>query len=134
MKTCFIKNQHSNHFRLSHLPTVLAIGFFDGVHAGHRRVIRTAVEKAKRLKMKSAVMTFLPHPKEVISRGKDNVEMLSTFSQKERLIYDLGIDHLYVIQFNKMFASISPEQFVNDYLIALNVQHVVVGYDFTYGK
>ncbi|HLS65879.1 MAG TPA: FAD synthetase family protein [Pseudogracilibacillus sp.] len=134
MKTCFIKNKHSHYFQLHAEPCVLAIGFFDGVHVGHQKVIKRAVQQAKQMNMKAAVMTFLPHPKEVISRGKECVDMLTTFTQKERVIADLGVDLLYVVQFNKDFASIAPEQFVQEYLCALQVKHVVVGFDFTYGK
>lgn len=134
MKTYFIKNKHSHYFHLNEEPCVLAIGFFDGVHVGHQKVIKRAVQQAKQMNVKAAVMTFLPHPKEVISRGKECVDMLTTFTQKERVIADLGVDLLYVVQFNKDFASITPEQFVQDYLCRLQVKHVVVGFDFTYGK
>lgn len=114
-------------------PFVMAIGYFDGVHYGHQKVIKTAVEKAKALHMKTAVMTFTPHPKEVISKGKASVEQLSTFSQKEAYIKELGVDYLFVVHFNRSFASLTPKQFVKQYIVDMYVKHVVVGFDFTYG-
>lgn len=114
-------------------PFVMAIGYFDGVHYGHQKVINTAVEKAKEMQMKTAVMTFTPHPKEVITKGETSVEQLSTFSQKEAYIKELGVDYLFVVHFNRSFASLTPKQFVKQYIVDMYVRHVVVGFDFTYG-
>src|SRR5699024_7450925 len=71
---------------------------------------------------------------EVISGGKQTVDILTTFTQKEQLIADLCVDLLYVVQFNRAFASLEPKEFVRRYLCALQAKHVVVGFDFTYGK
>lgn len=130
MKTCFIDSKDSHHFVHS-FPCVLAIGFFDGVHRGHQKVIQTAVKIAQEKNLKVGVMTFSPHPREVI--GKEKVERLSTFSQKEALIRELGVDYLYVVAFNRNVQRLPPELFVKDYILRLQAKHVVVGFDFTYG-
>lgn len=133
LKTCFIFQEKRNILFANRPPCVLALGFFDGVHKGHQKVIKTAVEKAKKKGLKAAVMTFSPHPKEVITNGKKQVAKLTTFVRKEQLIRELGVHFLYVIHFDNQFASLRPQQFINKYLIPLQVKHVVAGFDFTYG-
>lgn len=130
MKTCFIESKDSQHFFQS-LPCVLAIGFFDGVHKGHQKVIQTAVKIAQEKNLKVGVMTFSPHPREVIGKGK--VGRLSTFSQKEAMIQKLGVDYLYVVLFNRNVQRLAPKLFVKEYILRLQAKHVVVGFDFTYG-
>lgn len=114
-------------------PCVLALGFFDGVHKGHRKVIEAAKHAAMERKVKSAVMTFFPHPKEVISGGKDTVDYLIPFHKKEELISQLGVDILYAVTFNLEFAHLSAREFVQRYIISLKAIHVVAGFDFKYG-
>lgn len=133
MKTCFIKNDASNHFLLTSSPCSMAIGYFDGVHKGHQQVIQTAVKEGRKRGIKTAVMTFYPHPSVVI-KDKKKVSAISTFSQKEKLMEALGVDYLYVVQFNKQFASLSPREFISKYVLRLKAEHVSVGFDFHYGK
>lgn len=111
--------------------TVLALGFFDGVHLGHQQLIMKAKEISTRKNLKLAVMTFYPHPKEVLQGGKFNY--LMTLEEKEKKMRLLGVDYLYVVDFNKEFAGLSPETFVKQYIVDLNAKHVVAGFDYTYG-
>lgn len=111
----------------------MALGFFDGVHLGHQKVINKAKEIAKENQWQCAVMTFYPHPKEVL-RGEAPLDYLSPLPQKCNLIEALGVDVLYVVDFTREFANLTPQQFVDDYLIGLHVKHVVAGFDYTYGK
>lgn len=111
--------------------TVLALGFFDGVHLGHQQLIMQAKEISKRKNLKLAVMTFYPHPKEILQGGKFNY--LMTPEAKEEKMRQLGVDYLYIVDFNKGFAKLSPSAFVKHYIINLNVTHVVAGFDYTYG-
>lgn len=115
-------------------PTVIALGFFDGVHLGHQRVILTAKEIAHEKQMQSAVMTFSPHPKEVLRKQEGEMLYLSPLPEKIELIRKLGVDVLYIVDFTKEFANLTPQQFVDKYLIELNVKHVVAGFDYSYGK
>jgi len=112
-------------------PTVLALGFFDGVHLGHQQLIMKAKEISNRINLKLAVMTFYPHPKEVLQGGRFNY--LMTLEAKEEKMRQMGVDYLYVIDFNKEFAKLSPNTFVKNYITDLNVKHVVAGFDYTYG-
>lgn len=114
-------------------PTVLAIGFFDGVHLGHQRVIKAARRIAQQNQMKLSVMTFSPHPKEVLSNGKAIVQYLTSLSEKKAIFDSLGVDICYVVEFTSELSVLPPKIFVKQYLVNMCVRHVVAGYDFTYG-
>ncbi len=115
-------------------PTALALGFFDGVHRGHQQVINTAKLEAEKRHLKSAVMTFYPHPKEVLSKQNVTVNYLSPIQEKITLLEKTGIDILLIISFDARFSELSPQQFVDTYLIDLNVKHIVAGFDYSYGR
>ncbi|TYR82763.1 bifunctional riboflavin kinase/FAD synthetase [Priestia megaterium] len=130
-----IEIQHPHHFQREAIQkSVLALGYFDGVHLGHQQVIKTAKQLAEEKKIASAVMTFTPHPSVVLGRNIQHIDMITPLEEKKRLIEQMGIDLLYVVHFNKSFASLLPQEFVDQYIIGLNVQHVVAGFDYTYGK
>ncbi|CAG9611185.1 Bifunctional riboflavin kinase/FMN adenylyltransferase [Bacillus rhizoplanae] len=115
-------------------PTVMALGYFDGIHLGHQRVIRTAKKVAEERGFKSAVMTFHPHPSVVLGKKEAHVEYITPLRSKEKVIASLGIDILYVVKFDEAFANLLPQQFVDDYIIGLNARHVVAGFDYSYGR
>lgn len=112
----------------------MALGYFDGVHKGHQKVIQTAKSIADEHHLKSAVMTFDPHPSVVLRKEITKMEYITPLHVKERIIEEMDIDYLFVVEFTKSFAQLLPQQFVDEYIIGLNVQHVVAGFDFTYGK
>ncbi len=111
---------------------VLAIGDFDGVHLGHRKVIGQAVNTAREAGVASAIMTFDPHPREVLGQQKYEC-LLTPFPHKLQLLAGLDVDYLYVVSFDETFAAISPEQFINEILYSMNLHTVVIGFDFTFG-
>lgn len=112
---------------------VVAIGFFDGVHAGHREVLRKAVAHARRANMTAAVMTFDPHPREVLGRG-EGIGYITPLSEKLEQLAACGLDRCYVLTFNQPLSELEPEQFVGDILLPLGAEAVVVGFNFTYGR
>lgn len=114
-------------------PCVLALGFFDGVHIGHRRVINEAKYIAKKRNLKLAVLTFSPHPRQIIQKKEQEMEYLTPLKTKKKKLHTLGVDILYVIKFDLELSKVQPKKFVEEYLIPLNVKHVVAGFDFTYG-
>ena len=114
-------------------PLVMALGYFDGVHLGHQKVIGEAKEIAAKKGWKSGVMTFDPHPSAVLGNNKA-ISLLTSYSSKIAQIEKLGIDYVFIIHFTKGFADLLPQQFVDQFLINLNVRHVVAGFDYTYGK
>ncbi|MGR3763906.1 bifunctional riboflavin kinase/FAD synthetase [Rossellomorea sp. NS-SX7] len=115
-------------------PMVLALGYFDGVHKGHQRVIRTAVETAREQNVHSAVMTFDPHPSVVLGHKHKHIHLITPLEDKKGIISDLGVDYLFVVRFTSEFASLLPQEFVDQYIIDLNVLHVVAGFDYSYGR
>ena len=114
-------------------PLAMALGYFDGVHLGHQRVIKGAIKAAEEMRLKSAVMSFNPHPSVVLRKTKA-VEHLSPLDEKIRIMEDLGIDYFFIIRFTEEFANLLPQEFVDQYLIGLNVKHVVAGFDYSYGR
>jgi riboflavin kinase / FMN adenylyltransferase len=104
-------------------PRRVAVGTFDGVHLGHREVIRGA----------DTVLTFEPHPAAVVAPA-GAPRLLTTLARKAELIAELGVDELVVIPFDRAFASRSAEAFVDDVLVgALRATHVSVGENFRFG-
>ncbi|MBM7579903.1 bifunctional riboflavin kinase/FAD synthetase [Jeotgalibacillus terrae] len=126
---------HPHQFNKDDFPPLsIALGFFDGVHKGHQKVIQTAKEYADTHGVKSAVMTFDPHPSVVLSSKKKSVEYLSSVDQKISKIDQMGIDYVLIVRFTSAFASLEPQEFVDQYLIGLNAVHITAGFDYTYGK
>lgn len=114
-------------------PLSIAIGHFDGVHRGHENVIRLAVEAARETDMLAAVMTFDPHPKEVLGQGDQYYCCLTPLDVKVKLFEELGVDLVFVMRFDSSIAAVSPEGFVDEVLRTLHAEQVVVGFDFTFG-
>lgn len=111
----------------------LAIGYFDGVHRGHAEVIGRAVTYARAHGIQSAVMTFHPHPKEVLGRGSQYATFLTPLEAKLQAFAELGVDLVYIVQFDLPFAAVTPQQFVDQLLVPLGIRRVVVGFDFHFG-
>ncbi|MFC5648976.1 bifunctional riboflavin kinase/FAD synthetase [Paenibacillus solisilvae] len=115
------------------VPKTLAIGHFDGVHRGHQNVIRRSMEAAKAEGLQAAVMTFHPHPKEVLGQGQQYVTCLTPLDDKIKRFLRLGVDVVYVIKFDLSFSAVTPAEFVEDVLRPLQVKKAIVGFDFTFG-
>jgi riboflavin kinase/FMN adenylyltransferase len=114
--------------------TVLAIGVFDGLHVGHRKIIETVVKAAKKRKVKSVVLTFDPHPEKVL-RSKGRAQSLISLSHRIKLIEELGVDILVVLDFSRAMADIAPEDFVRKILVGrLGVAEIFVGDNFYFGR
>lgn len=113
-------------------PQVLAIGDFDGVHQGHQEVIKRAVHTGHELGIPAAIMTFHPHPREVMGHGV-YTQLLTPLSCKQRLLSGLGVDASYCVDFDERFMRVTPEEFVEHMLIPLQVNTVYVGFDFKFG-
>ncbi|WP_191987303.1 riboflavin biosynthesis protein RibF [Lapidilactobacillus bayanensis] len=116
-------------------PKVMALGFFDGVHLGHQKVIKTAIQIGHDQQLPVAVMTFDKYPGIVFRQIEAaQFEYLTTLERKAELLQELGVDIMYVINFTSTVGHLAPQQFVDDYLVALGTQVVVAGFDYTYGQ
>ena len=125
------------HFRKLEDPgpmnAVLTIGNFDGVHLGHQQLIRQVVHEAHQMGVKSALMTFAPHPQAVL-RGEP-VPIISTLPLRLRLFEELGLDSAYLVPFTREFSRKSPEEFVREYLLTyFRVRKLIIGFDFHFGR
>ena len=112
---------------------VVTVGFFDGVHAGHREVLRRTVDAARERGIPSAAVTFDRHPREVLTPGKEP-RLLTTVERKADLIEEAGIDALLVLAFTEDFSRWPAEDFISRVLVdGLHAYHCVMGANFTFG-
>jgi riboflavin kinase/FMN adenylyltransferase len=118
---------------LSDEPSVVTVGFFDGVHRGHRSVLDTTVRRARERGDRSVAITFDRHPREVLTPGREP-RLLTTVERKASLIEEAGIDVLVVLAFTLEFSRMSAEEFVRDVLVGgARALHAVMGANFTFG-
>ncbi len=132
METVYIKELFDLE-TLTNEPCVMALGFFDGVHLGHRELIEASREIAEQKNLKLTVMTFFPHPSNVLPTSRKIDRYLSPLDAKIEIFKELGVEKLFVVKFNQDFAKLAPADFVEKYICGLNGKHVVAGFDFTYG-
>ena len=111
------------------------IGFFDGVHLGHRRVIETLVSRARETGREAVVVTFWPHPRAVLQQDARDLRLLTTLEEKKQMLLSLGVDRVEVLPFTRRLASLTAEQFVRDILINnIGIDTLVAGYDNKIGS
>jgi len=113
---------------------VATIGNFDGVHLGHREIFKRVRELARKADGVSVVVTFAPHPLQVLAPEK-GVKLITSPREKAALIEASGIDYLLEIPFDAAFAALSAREFVERVLVgALGIEHLVIGYDYAFGR
>jgi riboflavin kinase/FMN adenylyltransferase len=111
----------------------VTIGNFDGVHRGHRELLRRTVEYAASAGIPSVAVTFSPHPVRHFSPSARFYE-ISSHAERAALIAEAGIDYLLVEPFDEKLGSMTPDAFAHDFLVGrLHTRHLVVGYDFNFG-
>lgn len=109
---------------------VVATGFFDGVHKGHRIVIDKLVSAAHERGTESLVITFWPHPRNVLQNDARGLRLLSSLQEKKEMLLSLGVDRVEVLDFTKEFSRLSTEEYIWQYLIGrYDADAVVLGYD-----
>ena len=114
-------------------PCVVTVGFFDGVHLGHREVLARTVERAVERGVRSVAITFDRHPREVLTPGQEP-RLLTTVERKASLIEETGIDVLVVLEFTPGFSRVPAEDFVRDVLVGgVHGIYAVMGANFTFG-
>ena len=114
---------------------VVATGFFDGVHLGHRFVIDALVRAARERGEESMVITFWPHPRNVLQNGARNLRLLTSLSEKKALLESLGVDHVEVIEFTRGFSQLSTEEYLRDVVMGrFGGTALLLGYDNRMGR
>jgi riboflavin kinase/FMN adenylyltransferase len=111
----------------------MAIGFFDGIHLGHQKVINNAVDYANENHVKSIVITFDRSPKVALGYAMDEGYLTPT-DEKLRLLEEMGVDYTLVLKFNDSLLSLSADAFINEYLLEIGTCYVSVGFDFRFGQ
>ena len=127
MEIIKIENYIENRFNTS-----VAVGNFDGIHLGHKKLILSMVKDSQNLDIIPTVLLFSKHPKEVLL-GKEP-EVLTSSEDKQEILEKMKIKTIYEIEFNDKFRKLSPESFVKSILIdKLNIKSVFVGFDYRFG-
>ena len=112
----------------------LCIGNLDGIHIGHQHVIKKILKSSQEHKMKSAIMTFTPHPKIFFKKNNKNFN-ITTNNFKKKFLSDLGIEHYIEYSFNKSLSNLDGIDFIKKILVKqLHVKKIIVGKDFRFGK
>ena len=116
------------------MKTVATLGTFDGVHIGHRKILKQVVTRAKQIGEKAVVLTFDKHPISVI-RPDITPKLLTSLEEKLVIFDESGIDITFVLAFTKKIAEMTAEQFIENYLIScLGMDYFIVGYDHSFGR
>ncbi len=97
-------------------PIAITIGTFDGVHIGHRKILEKVINHAKSSDLRSAVLTFFPHPRMVLQKDAD-IKLLNTLDEKISILEEMGLDILVVHPFTKEFSRLSATEYVRDILV-----------------
>ena len=121
-----LKNALSSH------PSILTLGTFDGIHQGHRTIISKLTSESKKHDLKSIILTFFPHPRNIVSSKK--IKSISTIDEKIQIFSELDLDELIIQNFNKSFSEMGAEEFIKLLVNNLNLKKIIVGYNHRFGK
>lgn len=126
------------HTNLSLLPTfkqaVVTIGSFDGIHLGHQKIIHRINQLSKKIHGESVLITFDPHPRQILYPNDDSLELLTSREEKIKLLKKFGIDHVVFVPFSIEFSQQSPREYVDSFLVKhFKPAYIVIGYDHRFG-
>lgn len=114
---------------------VITIGTFDGVHAGHRKIIDHLKEEARKIDGETVIITFHPHPRKVVSSSILGIRLINTLDEKIELLRKAGVDHLCIVPFTAAFANQPAEDYIQNFLIErFNPHTIIIGYDHRFGR
>lgn len=112
---------------------VLTMGFFDGVHQGHRALTDLVLQRSKELNLSSAVLTFWPHPRLALNKDPHKLRFLTTLNEKTKIFARFGFDFFIIQEFNLAFAHLSAENFLKHVINSYNVKHIIIGREHRFG-
>lgn len=123
---------------IDHLPlfknAVITIGTFDGVHKGHQKIISQLLQEARQIDGTAVMISFNPHPRQVIGNTGQPIEMINTAAEKYRLLSRFGIEHIVEVPFTPEFAEQSPQDYISNFLVQHFHPHtIIIGYDHRFG-
>lgn len=115
--------------------TVATIGTFDGLHIGHKTILRQIIQTARDRQGESLLISFHPHPRLVLFPENNPLRLLQTLDEKIEMLDDLGLDKLLLIPFTREFSRLKSKAFIRDILIqTVQMDHIIIGYDHRFGK
>lgn len=115
--------------------SVVTSGTFDGVHLGHQKILGRLKELATRKQGETVLLTYWPHPRLILQPEDKSLRLLSTLSEKVKLLEELGVDHLIILPFTKELSQMSSEEFIREILVEkIQTKTLVIGYDHKFGK
>jgi riboflavin kinase/FMN adenylyltransferase len=114
---------------------VITIGTFDGVHAGHRKIIEHLKQEAQKIDGETVIITFHPHPRKIVSSAILGIRLINTLDEKIELLEKMGIDNLAIVPFTEAFANQPAEDYIENFLIEKFRPHtIIIGYDHRFGR
>ena len=133
-KTLALKIFHSiNDFR-STKKTILTLGTFDGVHIGHKKILKKVIQGTANEKYESLVLTFFPHPRMVLQEDS-GLQLLNTIDEKIDLLAEIGLENLVIHPFDETFSKLTAEEFVSNILVdRFHIQKIIIGHDHHFGR
>ncbi|MFV8335023.1 bifunctional riboflavin kinase/FAD synthetase [Flavobacterium sp. RSP29] len=114
--------------------TILTLGTFDGVHIGHKKILKKLTQNTENQKYESLVLTFFPHPRMVLQEHSD-IKLLNTIDEKIGLLEKIGIENLVIHPFDAAFSRLTAEEFVSTILVdRFHIQKIIIGHDHRFGR
>jgi len=127
------------HTDIQQLPAfrnaVVTIGTFDGVHKGHQQILKLMMDEARKVDGETVIITFHPHPRQVIAANQTELFLLNSLEEKKALLEKYGIDHLVITPFTEAFSLQSAEAYIENFLVKTFHPHsIIIGHDHRFGK
>ena len=127
------------HTDIQHLPAfrnaVVTIGTFDGVHKGHQQILNLMIEEAGKVNGETVIITFHPHPRQVIAANQTELFLLNSLEEKISLLEKYGIEHLVITPFTEEFSLQPAEAYIENFLVKTFSPHIIIiGHDHRFGK
>ena len=115
--------------------SVVTLGSYDGIHNGHKEIIKTVINYSKILKIKSVLITFDPHPQHILNKTKRKLKLLMGLEEKLDMLKYLGLDTVFVISFSDSFSKISAEYFLRNFVLRpFQPKYIITGMNHHFGK